>query len=416
MSYLNNLKSSSATAIAVGQNGSTNPALQVDASASGQATGWKATAKAAGSGAVLTVISSGTNENASVDAKGSGTLTLQPTATGNIISGTLHQFPAGDTITAHAGGGQGSATALTKEINRITTVATAGDSVALPTSAPGLDIVVINTGANAMQVFGAGTDTINGVATATGVSQMPNSVVLYSCATAGAWFTEGLSSGFAGGLQTFSFANGLTAHAGGGQGSALALTALVNRITTVATAGDSVLLPAAAAGLEITVINSGANALQVFGAGTDTINGVATATGVSQMVNSAVTYFCTVAGLWQAIGLGMGYAGNFPTSSYTEGVTAHAGGGRASAVAIVTEMTRVTTVGTAADSVVLPAAVPGMQLTVINAAASNAVQVFANGSDTIDGTAGATGYSQAAGKTVTYFSTAAAAWHKMISA
>ena len=76
----------------------------------------------------------------------------------------------------------------------------------LPASQAGLTIIVENAGANAMQVFGAGTDTVNGVATATGVSQMAGSVVLYTCRTAGAWFSEGLATGFVGSLQTLSFA------------------------------------------------------------------------------------------------------------------------------------------------------------------------------------------------------------------
>jgi hypothetical protein len=129
---------------------------------------------------------------------------------------------------------------------------------------------------------------------------MSNSVVFYFCATAGAWYTEGLSTGFEpiNGLQTLAFANAVTAFAGGGQGSATPLTKLINRVSTVATQGDSVRLPASAAGLAITIINAGAQAMQVFGAGTDTINGVATATGVSQGINTTAVYECTAAGNW----------------------------------------------------------------------------------------------------------------------
>lgn len=95
-------------------------------------------------------------------------------------------------------------------------------------------------------------------------------------------------------------ANALTAHSGGGQGSALALTAAINNVTTVAAAGDSVKLPASAAGLEITIANNGANSMQVYGAGTDTINGVATGTGVAQLPGQVVVYSCSVAGNWLA--------------------------------------------------------------------------------------------------------------------
>lgn len=206
-----------------------------------------------------------------------------------------------DSVTAHAGGGQGSAVLLTGQTNRIATVATIADSVKLPVSAAGLEVVVINHGANSMQVFGSGTDTINDVATATGVPQMTNSVVLYTCATAGSWYSEGLGTGFgASGLQTASFTNSITAFSGGGQSSAQALTSMLNRVATVAAQGDSVRLPASAPGLEIMVVNRGANSMQVFGAGTDTINGIATATGISQGVNTAAVYTCAVAGNWEA--------------------------------------------------------------------------------------------------------------------
>jgi len=92
---------------------------------------------------------------------------------------------------------------------------------------------------------------------------------------------------------------GLTAHAGGGQTSALALTGRYNDVTTVATQGDSVALPASAVGAQVTIANHGANAMQVFGAGTDTINSIATATGLSHGVNQIATYTCSVVGNWE---------------------------------------------------------------------------------------------------------------------
>lgn len=88
----------------------------------------------------------------------------------------------------------------------------------------------------------------------------------------------------------------LTAHAGGGQTNALALTSLYNEITTVGTAADSVKLPLAAVGLAIVVANAAAsNSMQVFGAGTDTINNVATGTGVAQAAGKSAVYYCTAA-------------------------------------------------------------------------------------------------------------------------
>lgn len=102
--------------------------------------------------------------------------------------------------------------------------------------------------------------------------------------------------------------------------------------------------------------------------------------------------------------------------TFANNLTAHAGGGQASALPLTTSQSRVTTVGTAADSVSLPLAVGGQAITVINAG-SNAMQIFASpsGTDTINSTAGSTGISLAAGKTIELISFPGA-WHGILSA
>lgn len=100
---------------------------------------------------------------------------------------------------------------------------------------------------------------------------------------------------------TLTGATGLTAHSGGGQGSALALTAGINLVGTVAAIADSVALPTSVAGLFVTVVNDAALSLQAFGASTDTIDDVATATGVSVPGKSTATFFCAAAGAWYQI-------------------------------------------------------------------------------------------------------------------
>ena len=80
-------------------------------------------------------------------------------------------------ITAFATGGQGSATALTSDINEISTCATTGDSVKLPTAVAGRVVRIINNGAAACDVFpwasddiGAGTNTAISLAAGAGVT------------------------------------------------------------------------------------------------------------------------------------------------------------------------------------------------------------------------------------------------------
>lgn len=89
-------------------------------------------------------------------------------------------------ITATAGGGQSGAYQLAAQLNRVTTVATAADSVKLPKvsaqsnvpGAVGWACFVHNLGASALQLFGYTPDTINGVATGTGISIGPGEVAL----------------------------------------------------------------------------------------------------------------------------------------------------------------------------------------------------------------------------------------------
>lgn len=102
------------------------------------------------------------------------------------------------------------------------------------------------------------------------------------------------------GDNLFTAANALTAHAGGGKASALALTKQISRLSTVATAHDSVLLPASAAGGIAVVINDGATGADIYGAGTDTINGVATANPTFIANGQTMVFWSAVAGKWNS--------------------------------------------------------------------------------------------------------------------
>ncbi len=213
-----------------------------------------------------------------------------------------------DNITAHAGGGQSSAYLVTTEISRVTTVATVGDSIQLPVAVQGLTLFVINHGANTVQIYGnnAAGDTIDDIATGTGVGQMVGSLCFFTCTSTGKWYSNGLGTGYSGSLETSSFKDAITAHAGGTQAGAVGsaasiLISSINRITVVATNGDSVALPVSAPGLSITVINAASNSLQVFGQSPDTINAVATGTGVTVAGGKTATFYCVVSGAWHML-------------------------------------------------------------------------------------------------------------------
>lgn len=208
---------------------------------------------------------------------------------------------AADGITAFAGGGQAGATPITVEISRVTTVATSGDSVLLPPAVAGLSLGVTNHGAKPMQVYGSGTDTINDIAYGTGVSQMVGSEVIYFSPAQGKWYANGLGTGYSGSFETQSYADALVAHAGGGQGSALPIVTMISRFTTVATTGDSAILPTGVAGMSITIINAGANSMNVFPDVGSTINGGAANAAYALAAGKTAQIVTTLAGAWHAL-------------------------------------------------------------------------------------------------------------------
>lgn len=95
-----------------------------------------------------------------------------------------------------------------------------------------------------------------------------------------------------------SCANNVTALAGGGQTGATPLTAALNRVTTVATAGDSVMLPTAKAGLKIVVKNTSANSLNVFPASGDAINALSANAAYALATVKSAEFYCMVDGTW----------------------------------------------------------------------------------------------------------------------
>ena len=165
MSFLNNLTSVSATAVAVGPAGNANPSFQLDCSTASAVTGIKVKSAALTGGAALSVVSSGVNESLTTDAKGTGTITLNGIATGAVISGAPFKIATGKTFSI-LDNGTAAATAGAATINQSAGVVT---SEALVT-AFGADYVLTLTNsqvAAADLVFASvnnGTNTTEGLA------------------------------------------------------------------------------------------------------------------------------------------------------------------------------------------------------------------------------------------------------------
>ena len=321
-------------------------------------------------------------------------------------------------ITAGTTRTQAGATVIAADINRVDTStapaagSTIGDGVVLPAGVAGLDIVVANNTANPIQVYGNGTDTINGVAAATGVALPPGDVATFVCAAAGGWLYDA-GMGSSGPLPVELAADSVSA-AGANQAAATQLVAAFNRILT-ATANQGVKLPASAAGLDVIVENHSGVSIIVYGAGTDQIDDVATATGIQQMDSSVVLYTCYAPGKWYSNGAATGYAKNptngvvLETVQYADALTA-AGTTQATGLQLTAAINTISTAA-AGTGVNLPASSPGLSICVQNNGA-NPLMVYPvqGGSETINGIAAATGISLHPGTVGVFNCTAAGAW------
>jgi hypothetical protein len=72
-----------------------------------------------------------------------------------------------------------------------------------------------------------------------------------------------------------------------------------NRVATVATGGDSVLLPKSVAGMEITVMNgTGATSMNIFPFSGDTINALTANVAFAAAGGTVTIFYCFTAGQW----------------------------------------------------------------------------------------------------------------------
>jgi hypothetical protein len=166
------ITSTSSAAFEVGPNGATNPAFKIDCSAGSAATGLNLAAAAAASGFAVSVLSSGTNENLTIDAKGSGTISLGSVSTGAIVLGQSATVAGTVTVTSASANaltvGLNGATNPAIEVDASTSSSATGLKLKSAAAAGGFAISVISSGTNEngkLDAKGSGSFTINGTAT-----------------------------------------------------------------------------------------------------------------------------------------------------------------------------------------------------------------------------------------------------------
>ncbi len=159
-------------------------------------------------------------------------------------------------------------------------VATAGSVSAGTTVTAGTNVVATAGSVSAATTVTAGTNLIASAGSAAAATTV----------TAGTYFLG-------------SVGNALTA-AGTDRATGLQLAKEINNITTAAS-GTGVVLPAGVVGMRITVFNGGANAAQVYALASETIDGVAGATGVPLTNAKRADFFFTAANTWISAQLGV---------------------------------------------------------------------------------------------------------------
>lgn len=110
---------------------------------------------------------------------------------GQSLSGFIYgTFTSQDNIAA-AGTTQNTATQLSKAVNRVSTLTTgSATGVILPSSQPGMELAVINSGTSTLSVFPATGETVSPNAANAAQTVATNTVTIFYCVTAGTWYIK----------------------------------------------------------------------------------------------------------------------------------------------------------------------------------------------------------------------------------
>lgn len=232
------ITTTSASGLTVGANGATNPVLKVACSTASVATGISITGAAAAGGVAIAAISSGTNENLIVDAKGSGTVTVGSVSTGNIslarptgVTGPVTITSAGASALAV---GLGGATNPALQVDASTASSATGIKVKSAAAAGGVEVSVISSGTDenlTINAKGAGTITL-------GTGDTYVSSYLYATKASVIASTEGTPAGGAAGVRIGIGSAGVSIYLGSGAPSVSALKGSLYLRTDGSTTND----------------------------------------------------------------------------------------------------------------------------------------------------------------------------------
>lgn len=160
---------------------------------------------------------------------------------------------------------------------------------------------IANYGANPINCYPHPSDpnnSINGLSANTPVVLGPKTITPFQCISAGVWNAVDIGGGFNGSIETV-VSQGNVVSAGTNQNNATPITQAIVNFTSGSADPAGGTLPPAIAGSQIAVANNiAATTIRIYGAGSDTINGTAGSTGVTQATANVTLYICAVNGAW----------------------------------------------------------------------------------------------------------------------
>jgi hypothetical protein len=210
-------------------------------------------------------------------------------------------FSTANTVAAGSNS-QGSG-ALTADYNIITTAANNPSGVTLPTATQGRRIIIVNKGANPVNVYPATGGAIDALSTNASTQIPVDGVLEFNASSTTRWYSYSALTLTSPLITTPSLvaakvSTSASVTAGSNSQGSGALTADYNVITSAVNNPSGVTLPTATVGRKVLVVNKGANAVNVYPATNAYIDAIAINTAISLPVGGLLEFNASSTTQW----------------------------------------------------------------------------------------------------------------------
>jgi hypothetical protein len=249
----------------------------------------------------------------------------------NLITPSLSGETFSTANTVAAGSNSQGSGALTADYNIITTAANNPSGVTLPTATQGRRIIIVNKGANPVNVYPATGGAIDALSTNASTQIPVDGVLEFNASSTTRWYSYSALTLTSPLITTPSLvaakvSTSASVTAGSNSQGSGALTADYNVITSAVNNPSGVTLPTATVGRKVLVVNKGANAVNVYPATNAYIDAIAINTAISLPVGGLLEFNASSTTQWYSsynattaasVG-GVSFTGTQPTASVNQ--------------------------------------------------------------------------------------------------